>query len=446
MATSEYDAIVIGGGPGGSTAAALLARGGRRVLLLERERFPRFRIGESMLPMVREIYERLGVAEEIETTFIRKYGAHFVKGDGSREWTYEFKNAMDCPYEYAFQVERAEHDRILLENARRAGADVREGWQVDDVLFEGDRAVGVRASEIRKFPNSRIPEAVDFHAPFTIDASGRWSVIAKKLRLQTPDPRLNKAAAFSHYRGVERLPGKHEGTITVATFEGGWIWVIPFKGEITSVGAVMHRDYWRRRADRVPALADADPTGARHAAAADMLDAAIAACPPVARRMARAERVRPVTAEGSFSYRASRFAGPGWVLCGDAAAFMDPIFSSGVLITMRSAVEIAETIERGLARGDTSAALFARYERRMRRGMNVFFKFIYGFYDEAFLELFLQPTNSLGLVNAITGVLAGNLFPGMKFKVRIWAMDWVVRIARVVYRVRGRRMRSLVGS
>lgn len=443
---SHCDAVVIGGGPGGSTVATLLARAGCRVVLLERERFPRFKIGESMLPMVREIYARLGVEAEIERTFIRKYGAHFVKADGSREYTYEFRNAMDCPFEYAYHVKRDEHDRILLENARRAGAEVRERWHVEDVLFEdGERAVGVRARPLDD-PGG---EAAEIRAPFVVDASGRASLIAKKLRLRKPDPLLRKAAAFSHYRGVRRLPGKHEGTITIATFPGGWIWVIPFRGDVTSVGAVMHREFWRAHLGETAPAAGPGGAAVESAAAAAALEAAIAACPAVAARLSGAERVMPVLAEGAFSYRSERFAGPGWVLCGDAAAFLDPIFSSGVLLSMRCGEEIAAAIEGALARGGAAARapdVFARYERRMRAGMKVFWRFIYGFYDAAFLELFLQPTNRFRLMSAITGVLAGNIFPSLKFRLRMWALAGIVRVAHAVYRLRGIPMPDRVGA
>jgi flavin-dependent dehydrogenase len=416
MSDRQVDVVVIGGGPGGATAATLLARRGRKVLVLEKEAFPRFRIGESLLPMSLEIYERLGLAEEMDRRFIRKYGGHFIHSPngetaagGRLENIFEFKDALGCPYPYAYHVPRDEHDRMLLDNARRAGVEVREGCRVDDVLFERDRAIGVRAG------NETI------RSTFVIDASGRACLIARKLRLRKPDPHLGKASVFSHYRGAARLPGLHEGSPTVATFEGGWLWMIPFKGDVTSVGAVMHRSYWREWESSPETL----------------LDRAIESCPPVKERLEGAERILPVMAEGSFSYRSRRFSGPGYVLCGDAAAFLDPVFSSGVYLSMRGAEEIAALIDRGLSAGDSSARLFAGYERRMRAAMKLFWRFIHGFYDESFLRIFLQPTRRFQLLETISGVLAGNIFPSAKSRLRLWMFGVIVLIARGVYRLRG---------
>lgn len=416
MSVTSYDAVVIGGGPGGATAAALLAERGRRVLVLERESFPRFVVGESLLPLGRDIYRRLGLEDEMERRFIRKYGAHFIKGGEGLEHLFEFVNAMDNPYPWAYHVPRAEHDQMLLDRARALGAEVRERVAVEDLVLEGNRAVGV----VARARDGGEPETI--RAPFTIDASGRAGVVAKRLRLRRPVPGMNKASAFAHYRGVTRLPGKHEGTPTISTFPGGWFWIIPFRGELTSVGAVMHRSFWLERKGLSPEA---------------ILDEAIAASPEVSARLASASRATEVRVEGSFSYTSTRFAGPGWVLCGDAAAFLDPVFSSGVYLSMRCAEDIAARIDRALESGDVSARVFAGYPRRTRAAMRTFWKFIYGFYDEAFFNMFLRPTPRLGLVPAITGVLAGNVHPGFKFRWRLVTMDAIVSIARVAFRLRG---------
>lgn len=420
MPTSGYDAVIIGGGPGGATAATLLAKKGRKVLVLEKERFPRFMIGESLLPWSRRLYRDLGIEEEMDRRFIKKYGALFLKGGEPLQTTFEFAKAMDNPYPYAYHVPRDEHDKLLLDNARGCGAEVREGWMVEDVLFEAGRAVAVQARERRT--DGTDGESVRIPATFVVDASGRSSVLAKKLRLRKPIRGMNKASVFSHYRGVKRLPGMHEGSPTIVTFRGGWFWIISFKGELTSVGAVMHQAYWREHHGLAPA---------------ELLDRAISESPEVMERLEHAERVMEVHSEGSFSYRATRFAGPGWVLCGDAAAFLDPVFSSGVYLSMVCAEEIANRIDRGLSSGDVSARIFDGYEKRMRDGMGTFFKFIYGFYDEAFYNMFLRPTKRFGVVAAIAGILAGNIHPGPKFRLRILAMDVVVFVARIVFRLRG---------
>lgn len=420
MPSSGYDAVIIGGGPGGATAATLLAKKGRNVLVLEKARFPRFMIGESLLPLSRRIYRELGLEEEMDRRFIKKYGALFIKGGEDLQTTFEFANAMDNPYPYAYHAQRDEHDKLLLDHARACGAEVREGWMVEDILFENGRAVAVRARERR--PDGSEGEPATIPATFVVDASGRSSVLAKKLRLRRPIDGMNKASVFSHYRGVKRMPGMHEGSPTIVTFRGGWFWIISFKGELTSVGAVLHHAYWREHHGLTPE---------------QLLDRAISESPEVKERLEHAERVIEVHSEGSFSYRAIRFAGPGWVLCGDAAAFLDPVFSSGVYLSMVCAEEIAIRIDRGLATGDLSERVFDGYEKKMREGMGTFFKFIYGFYDEAFYNMFLRPTKRFGLVSAVAGILAGNIHPGPRFRLRIMALDVVVFVARIVFRLRG---------
>ncbi len=421
-AVETADVIVIGGGPGGSTTATLLARAGHKVVLFEKEKFPRFRIGESMLPMVRQIYQRLGVDEAMENAFIRKYGAHFIRADGSQECLYEFEDALDCPFGYAYHVKRAEHDQILLDNARRSGAEINEGWQVQDARFDGERCIGVTAS------NGSETRKVD--AKFVVDASGRWSFFANKKKSRHADPVLRKTAAFTHYAGAERLPGRHDGSITIATFPGGWFWVIPFKGDATSIGAVMHNAYFRDNKDA--------PEGIFLRAVRD--------CPAVGKRLQNATPLMEPMIEGSFSYRADTFSGEGWVLCGDAAAFLDPVFSSGVLLSMRCGENIAERIDMGLRTQNYGRSVFAGYEKRMRGGMSVFWKFIYGFYDTAFLDLFFMPNNRFKLVNTVSGVLAGNIFPSLKFRLRLWLFTTIVGFSRYFRRRRGEAVLNQAGA
>ena len=316
---TQFDAIVIGGGPGGSTAAALLASRGRRVLLLERERFPRFHIGESLMPGTYESFERLGIVPRLEASdFPRKHSVQFITEGGKASRPFYFSEFYPLPMAVTWQVERAEFDRMLLERARECGAEVREGWSARDVVFEGERAVGVRAAPVE--PAEATVEAI--RSRVVIDASGQTALIARKLGLIDTDPRLTKAAVFAHYQGGIRDAGIDEGAILVVHSRGnrGWFWYIPLSRDRVSVGVV----------------GDSKELLKKRGTPEEVLDAEIEESPEMRRRLAPARRLPPVRVLRDFSYRSRRCAGDGWVLVGDAFGFLDPVYSSGVLLATRS--------------------------------------------------------------------------------------------------------------
>lgn len=399
----EYrDAIVIGGGPAGATFATLAAQAGRTVLVLERERFPRFHIGESLLPVNNDLFQRLGVLEALmdRGRHIRKYAATFMDATGERSTTFRFDNALGARHIHAFHVERAEFDHLLLERARAAGADVRERWTVTELLDAGDRVTGVAADD----PDGR---SHTFSASVVVDASGRDTFIAGRRKLRRPHPSLRKAALFGHFEGVPREAGEAAGNLKIVAFEDGWAWVIPFASGRTSVGLVLHGDRFKQRGGDLEAFWDDEITRA----------------PALAALMAEAERVGPLHAVPSMAYTTDQWAGDGWVTVGDAAVFIDPVFSTGVLLAMRSAAQVADivTAEAGPDWHPT-AATFAPYERRIRRQLRELTPFIEGFYDPAFLEQFMNPRDILGVRRAITALLAGDFRP-----------RWTRRLRRAVF-------------
>jgi flavin-dependent dehydrogenase len=416
------DVAIIGGGPAGSACATYLARAGLKVVLFERETFPRFRIGESLLPLNLPILDELGLTEEMERRFIRKYAANFSDRYGGRLARYPFAKAINKNHPYAYQVERAEFDELLLDNARNNGATVYQPWAVREVLFEGDQAVGLKA------------EAGDGSArltvkcPMVVDASGRSVFLGPRLGYKRDIALDSRTAFYSHFDGVYHDPGDRSGDIQIVSFPHGWFWMIPFKNGNTSVGMVVTEGYLRQRGQ---IAAEAAAIGKRFAvehegsqeAVAGHTDQAndaflwhtIEATPYVADRMKNAKQRFAARSIANFSYRMERYCGPGYVMLGDAGAFLDPVFSSGVFLTMKSAQVASKAIVKSFETRDFSGHYLKDYETRIRSGQAIFFRFIRGWYDPAFLDLFYYSENSfskdfLGLKTAITSVLAADLF------------------------------------
>lgn len=360
--------------------------------MLERERFPRFHIGESLLPRSREIFEKLGVDDALDATFLRKYGARFLCSETRRTNTYAFSGAFEPTFEYAYQVPRDRFDEMLLRHAAKLGAEVREEWEVVEVLFEGSRAVGVRARDLRD------PEAapVDLRARVVIDATGRDTLLASRTRRKAKIPRLDKTALFSHYRNTFRESGLDEGNIQIVVFEHGWFWFIPFRGDLTSVGAVVSSEWikQRRKGESLDELYDRTVT-----------------CSCWASEFLRdAERVRPVGALADFSYRIDQLAGDGWLFVGDAGGFLDPLFSTGAHLAIKGADLAAEAIDRALDRGDTSRAAFADYEASVRYAVDLFLGVVQGFYAGHFRETLFEQTQRPTMRKLITSILSGDVF------------------------------------
>lgn len=405
---NRFDAIVIGGGPGGCSAATYLRQAGRRVLVLERDVFPRFHIGESLLPYNRPIFDEMGVTPALEAAaFPTKHGAQFHLGNGSLTTRFLFREGRFTREPTALQVERATFDQILLKHARARGADVREGWIA--VRFTTNAA-------------STTVEAKDtdgrthlFQAPFLIDASGRSNLTGNQEGLRNVHPRLKKLAVFGHFTGVQLDPGERAGDTVITRLGNKWFWLIPISGHKTSVGLVIDREEFQRDVESADAVFRrwVDQT------------------PPLRDRLRNAALLGEIQTTTDFSYTNRRFVGHRLLRVGDAAGFMDPIFSAGVYLAMWSGKHAAAAIAASLDAGDDGRHRFAGYERRVRRGMQFYWRMVERFYTTPFMELFMNPKDNLSLPSAVNAILAGELEGGWALQWRLWVFFALVRVQSV---------------
>ena len=409
-APEHCDVAVIGGGPAGSTAAALLARRGYKVIALEKAHHPRFHIGESLLPMNLPVFERLGVLDKVRAMGVFKPGADFEAENARGYSTYSFARAIGCSPPHAYQVWRQDFDKMLYEHSRECGADAREGHEVTAVEQRSprDSRLDVRTDDGRSYC---------IQSRFVIDASGRDTFLAAKKRLRRKNKKHQSAAIFGHFRGAVRRPGDDAGNISIYGFEHGWMWMIPLPDGVMSVGAVCRPDYLKQRRGRM----------------LEFLFDTLKRSPGLWRRIESAELIgNEARVAGNYSYDCSRMGGPGWIMIGDAFAFLDPVFSSGVYLAMIGAEQAAGLVDDALRDPSREAGLLRKLEKRLRTGIGRFSFFIYRFNGPVMRQMFRTPRNTWRLEQGVISMLAGDMFDTPK-------VLWRLQVFKLVYAITGLR-------
>ncbi len=390
---STYDVAVAGGGPAGAALATFLARQGHRCIVFEPKKFPRYHIGESLIPQTYGILDRLGVLPKLRaSTFPQKHSVRFVAHNGRESAPFYFSETIPGEGAMTWQVERGEFDRLLLDHARENGVEVCAERFVRSVIFEEGRAVGVVATD-------EAGEGGEVRANVVVDATGRNCLIGNQLGLKGEVPDLNKASLWGYFRGGKRLLGIDAGETTIfQTHGGGWFWYIPLPGDVISVGMVAPPKY----------------LFAQQFTKDELLAAEIAKCPALAERLTNAERVGPVRAIGRLAYLNRQTCGHGWVMIGDARAFLDPIYSSGIFLALSSAELAAQCIHQALTAYDVSAARLGKFEPALWAGVDVIRRLIHAFYDPTFSFMkFAQrfPEHRAALIDCLVGDVLKDMRP-----------------------------------
>jgi flavin-dependent dehydrogenase len=408
--TEICDIAVIGGGPGGSTAATLLARQGYKVIALEKAHHPRFHIGESLLPMNLPVFQRLGVLDKVRALGVYKAGADF-EADNDRGYnTYAFARAIGNSPPHAYQVWRQDFDKMLYDHARECGADAREGHEVlaIDQVAPRESRLSVRCEDGREY---------QIQARYVVDASGRDTFLAAKKKIRRKNHEHQSAAIFGHFTGALPRPGEDAGNISIYRFDYGWMWMIPLPDGVMSVGAVCRPEYLKQRKGRT----------------VEFLAETLRQNPALWARLETATLIgNEVRVTGNYSYDSARMGGPGWVLVGDAFAFLDPVFSSGVYLAMSGAEQAAQAVDEALRNPEREAALLRKLEKRQRAGMARFAFFIYRFNGPIMSQMFRESRNTWQLEQGVISMLAGDLFDTPK----VW---WRLQLFKLVYALCGLR-------
>jgi flavin-dependent dehydrogenase len=420
MITNQSDVLIVGGGPAGSTIAALLAQRGENVVLVEKDTHPRFHIGESLLPLNLPLFEELGVKDAIDRVGMAKYGVEFVSPWHDHTTTLDFAQAWDKSLFYSYQVRRSEFDQILWNNAAARGAHAIEGCRISQVEFPPNGGV-IATGEDSDGQSRR------FEAKFLIDASGRDTLLAGRLAIKERNRRHASAAVFAHFTGARRLPGKHEGNISIFWFDHGWFWFIPLADGTTSVGAVCPPEFMKSRKTDVTSF----------------LNSLIAQSPALSARLADAQMTGPATATGNYSYRAGQMFGKQFIMLGDAYAFIDPVFSTGVYLAMKSAFLAVDAVTACLHRpGAEADRALRRFEARVQEALARFSWYIYRINTPAMRDLFMGPRNYLRMQEALLSLLSGDVFDRSPIHARLLLFKGVFYIKSSFIR-QARRLAAL---